>query len=66
MIQIVTTPNEVNAALIKGFLENHGIQASYAPNVGKNGRVASCVVYCIENKKDEALELLKKEGLINS
>ena len=28
MNQIVTTPNEVDAAIIKGFLEENGIQAS--------------------------------------
>jgi hypothetical protein len=66
MIQIATTPNEANAAIIKGFLENHGIQASYAPNMSRKGMIASCTVYCIENKKEEALELLKKEGLLTS
>lgn len=64
MIQIVTTPNEVNASLIKGFLRSNGIEASYAPNTGKNGHVASCTVYCIEEKSEEALKLLKEQGLI--
>lgn len=65
MKQIITTPNEVNAALIKGFLEGYGIKASYAHNTGRNGRVASCVVYVPEEKAEEALILLKEQGLIS-
>ena len=64
MKQIVTTPNEMNASLIKGFLENLGIKASYAPNAGKHGQVAACTVYCDEEKWEEALKLLKEQGLI--
>ena len=66
MKQIITSPNEINAALIKGFLENHGINATYANNTGKSGRVASCTVYVPEEKSEEALKLLKEEGLITS
>ena len=66
MVQIVTTPNEVNASLIKGFLRSNGIQASYAPNAGKNGQVASCTVYCTDDKAEAALRLLKEQGLIKS
>ncbi len=66
MIQIVTTPDEMNASIIKSVLENVGIQASYAPNVTSRGRIASCVVYCAEEKKEEALKLLKEKELISS
>lgn len=65
MKQIVTTPNEINASIIKEVLKSNGIEASYAPNTGKNGHVASCTVYCVEEKFEEALKLLKEQGLIN-
>ncbi len=65
MIQIVTAPNEINAALIKGALENVGIHATYANNIGRYGHVASCVVYVSEDKSEEALKLLKELGLVN-
>ncbi len=64
MIQIVTTPDETNAALIKGFLTNHGIQASYAPNTGVRGHTPYCTVYCEDTRSEEALRLLNEQGLI--
>jgi len=64
MKQIVTSPNETNAALIKGFLANHGIQASYAPNTGVKGHTAYCTVYCEDTRSEEALKLLNEQGLI--
>lgn len=66
MIQIVTATNEVNASIIKGVLESNGIKASYAPNTGRNGHVARCTVYCQEDKVEEALKLLREEGLIDT
>jgi hypothetical protein len=66
MIQIVRAVNEVNASIIKEFLENNGIRASYAPNSGRFGRVASCTVYCEEEKSEEAVALLKEQKLIES
>ncbi len=65
MVQIVTTPDEMNASIITSVLENEGIQASYAHNITRYGRIASCVVYCIEEKKEEALKLLRERELID-
>lgn len=65
MKQIATTPNEVNASIIKGLLESNSIKSSYASNTGRLGRVASCTVYCEESKSEEALKLLKEKGLIS-
>lgn len=66
MVQIVTTPNEINASLIKGFLENIGIRTTYANNFGRSGQVAECTVYVPKEKLEEALRLLKEQGLITS
>ena len=64
MNQIATALNEVNASIIKDFLISKGIQASYAANSGYQGHVSSCTIYCIAGKEEEALKLLKEEGLI--
>ncbi len=64
MIEIVTTPDEINAALIVQVLQNEGIQASYGHNTSHRGRIPSCTVYCVENKKEEAIKLLKDKDLI--
>ena len=64
VVQAVTTVDEVNAAIIKGFLESNGIKASYSPRMNRNGRARSCDVYMFEDKLAEATELLKKQGLI--
>jgi hypothetical protein len=66
MIQIIKAPNETNAAIIKGFLENNGIHATYSSDVGARGRVnVSATVYVQEEKSEEAMRLLKEQGLIN-
>lgn len=66
MIQIVTTPDEINASIIKDFLKANGIRASYAPNTGKNGHVASCTVYCSKEESELALKLLRDSDLIKN
>ncbi len=65
-IQIATTPHEMSAAIIKGFLENNNIPASYSPNISARGRSnISASVYVEEDKAVDALELLRKQGLIS-
>lgn len=66
MIQIVTTPNEINASIIRDFLKANGINASYAPNTSKSGHVASCTVYCLKEKAELALKLLRDSNLIKN
>lgn len=56
--------NEVNAAIIVGFLKNVSIHASYSPNIGVKGRTPSCEVYVQKDKLEEALKMLKEQGLI--
>ena len=67
MVQIIRATDETNAAIIKGFLENNGIHATCAPNISNRGRVnISATVYVSEDKSEEALKLLKEQGLIVS
>jgi len=66
MVQIAKTSNEVNASIMKDFLENNGIQASYSSNGGRYGLTASCIVYCDQAKSDESLKLLRDQKLITS
>ena len=68
MIQIVTASGEVNASIIKIFLESNGIRVSYGPesnpNLGSAGPNVPQTVYVEEGKSGEALKLLKEQGLI--
>ncbi len=65
MVQIVTAKDVANASIIKGFLESAGIAATYGPNFsGYVGHVPSCIVFAPEEKAEEALKLLKEQGLI--
>ena len=64
MVQIAMAANEANAVIMRDFLESNGIHTSYAPNTGRYGHALSCTVYCIENKSEEAVKLLKEQGLI--
>jgi len=71
MKQIVTANGEVNASVIKGFLENNGIQAtlSIGNNVRSNALSSATMSYLVfapEEKAEEALKLLKEQGLITS
>ena len=72
MVQIVTAAGIVNAQIIVGFLEGFGIHATYAPAVdsflwrGTSTPATSQHVYVTEEKAEEALKLLKEEGLIVS
>lgn len=70
MDQIVTTPNEANASIIKSVLEEHGIKASYSDDMNRNAIgsifiMHSCTVYCEKGKKEEALRILKELKLIS-
>ncbi|MDO8575450.1 MAG: DUF2007 domain-containing protein [bacterium] len=67
MIQVVKAIDESNAAIIRGFLENNGIHATYSPDINYRGRVnISATVYVSEEKYEEALKILKEQGLISS
>ncbi len=72
MVQIVTAAGVVNAQIIVGFLENVGIHAKYAPAVdtllwkGTTSAVTSQHIYVSKEKSEEALKLLKEQGLITS
>ena len=73
MIQIVTANGEVNASIIKGFLESAGIRATYGPsgNIsilasggGSIGPNQPQNVFVEEEKAEEAMSLLKDQGLV--
>ena len=68
MVQIVTASGEVNASIIKEFLESVGIEAKYGPqgsgNKGSGGPNMPQTVYVPEEKAEEALKILKEEGLV--
>lgn len=73
MIQIVTAAGEINASIIKGFLESNGIETSYGPggNVsilstggGSMGSNQAQNIFVEDAKAEEALKLLKDQGLI--
>ncbi len=71
MAQIVTAAGEVNASIIKGFLEGNGIKASFGPqgsigNTGSRGPNQPQHVYVSEDTAERALKLLKEQGLIKS
>jgi hypothetical protein len=65
MVQIVTSKGEVNASIIKGFLENAGIKASCARAGGSHGGGVSWIVYVEQEKSEEALKFLKEQKLIS-
>ena len=69
MIQIVTAAGEINASIIKGFLESNGIETKFgmgntthSRGVGSPAMEQS--VFVEEDKAEEALKLLKDQGLI--
>ena len=66
MAQVARASNEVNASIMKSFLESNGIRASYSSSGSRYGIAASCIVYCDKEKIDEATKLLKDQGLIVS
>ena len=75
MVQIVTTSSEINASIIKGFLESAGIKITYGPsgNIsmlaaggGSMGPNQPQNVFVPKEKVEEALKLLKEQGLITS
>jgi len=72
MKQIVTAAGIVNAQIIVGFLEGANIHATFAPAVdsllwkGTTSATTSQSVYVSEEKAEEALKLLKEQGLITS
>lgn len=72
MIKIFTTPSEMDASIIRGYLENGGIKASVAP--GNNslsiqgrskGPNVPYDVFVPEDKVEEASKLLKENGWMN-
>jgi hypothetical protein len=71
MEQIVTSTNEINAAMIKGFLESRGIHATFGPagnaGVGLGSAAAGQDQHVLvePKNKEEALKLLREEGLIS-
>ena len=69
MIQIVTASGEINASIIKGFLESNGIEAKFGMgnNVHSNGVGSSTMsqaVFVEEEKAEEAMALLREQGLV--
>ncbi len=73
MVQIVTAAGEVNASIIKGLLESVGIEASYgpsgnislmAPRGGSMGPNQPQNVFVEEEKAEEAMALLREQGLV--
>lgn len=68
MVQIVTASGEINASIIKSFLESNGIKSSYGPesmpNIGSAGPNVPQTIYVDDDKSEQALRLLKKQGLI--
>jgi hypothetical protein len=71
MRQIVTASDQTNAAIIRGFLESRGIRASFGPagsvglTMGTGAAGQDQHVFVEEKDADEALRLLKEQGLIN-
>lgn len=70
MVQIVTASDVVNAEIIKGFLSGCNIEAKYGPrgsgNRGSGGPNMQQTIFVEEDQADEALKLLKVQGLITS
>lgn len=76
MVQIVTAAGEVNASIIKGLLESVGIEASYGPSgnisivnmlispIGSMGPNQPQNVFVEEEKAEEAMVLLREQGLV--
>ncbi len=70
MVQIATAMGVVNAQIIVGFLESVNIRAKYAPAVdslmwkGATTATTSQHIYVSKEKAEEALKLLKEQGLI--
>ncbi len=70
MKQIVTASGIVNAQIIVGYLDGVGIHATYAPAVdsllwkGTTTAATSQHIYVSKEKAEEALKLLKEQGLI--
>lgn len=71
-VQIVTAAGEVNATIIKGFLEGNGIKSSFGPEgrisygMGSRGPNQSQNIFVDEADAETALRLLKEQGLITS
>lgn len=71
MKQIANAADEMNASIIKGFLETHGIHSTFGPmssgtNSGTSGPNRRQHVYVEEKDAEQALKLLKEQGLIDS
>lgn len=70
MQRIVTAKGEVNASIIKDVLESAGIKTKFGPSdtpfsyYGTLGPNQSQDVLVPKDKMEEALKLLKEEGLI--
>lgn len=69
MAQIATASGEVNASIIKGFLEGAGIEVKFgmANNIHSGGigsPTMSQSIFVTEEKVEEAVKLLKNVGLI--
>lgn len=73
MDRICSAQGEVNAVIIKDFLESQGIKSSYAPDDSpfflasgaSKGPTQVHSIYVERDKMEQAFSLLKKEGLLN-
>lgn len=69
LAHIHTTPDEITAELVKGFLESNGVKAIIKPNPGPHGAMLGkmgglpifnhWLVYVTQNQEKEARALLK-------
>jgi hypothetical protein len=71
MEQICQASGEINASIMKDFLEGNGIHSTCGPagtNAynGSAGSGQAYLVFVMNEKKEEALKLLKEEGLIKN
>ena len=70
MVQIATASGEINATIIKDVLESAGIHSTFGPAdtafsyLGTLGPNQAQNILVPKGNKEEAMKLLKEEGLI--
>ena len=72
MTQIVTAPGEVNAQIVRDLLQSAGIHTTFGPAdspfsyYGTLGPNQAQNILVPKDKVEEAMKILKEEGLVKS